>query len=933
MDKGAHFYCCDFQVHTPRDRRWQGDRPSGIDERKEYARAFIAACRNRGVQAVAITDHHDMAFIELIREAALSERDINGNPVAEHERITIFPGMELTLGIPCQAIIIFDANFPQDLFPLVLNALAINQAPIDDPTTGEIQRLEAITSFGQLCDLLDRHTYLRGRYIIFPNVSDSGTGTLLRSGHAGHYKDMPCVGGYLDGNFAQLGEGNRAILSGRNAEYGNKCIAVFQTSDSRSSNYESLGTCTTWVKWATPTAEALRQACLARESRISHEPPYTPSIIITSLHVSNSKFLGPLVLELNPQYDAIIGGRGTGKSTILEYLRWGLCDDPPPSLEGDGETDYRVKRRNLIDKTLLSLEASVQVNFLINGVLHSVRRNSSTGETLLKIADGDYSKCTETDVRSLLPIQSYSQKQLSQVGVRLDELKRFVREGIRTELDRVSKELLSLASAIRSEYSRVLRKRALQKNTHDIETETRSVSEQIRQLRAGLKGLDSEDQKIIELQPTFEEADQFINKLTSYVTQSRDALSSLVLPELDTLNIGEESLQKLPERGLIREITEDIRQVFINARSYLLALEKELNRIGAPEDPLNKKIKQWEKLRELNQTKYEQAKARSSVHQTTLEQLAKLETRIKTQRTNMISTEGELASLGNPEQEYGSLRAQWENIHRERCQLLQKQCDLLTTLSEGLIRATVRKCAVLDEATTKLRGIIAGANIRSAKIDGLYSHVTSSPDPISEWSNILTELEQLVTLTKNSTPDSQVPATPILKSIGFTNSEIQKMVSKLTNDSWLDLSLTVLEDQPVFEYRAREADYIPFADASAGQQATALLWALLNQGGPPLVIDQPEDDLDNQVVTRVVEQIWKAKPRRQLIFASHNANLVVNGDAELVSCCDYRVTGEQSTGMIKREGAIDIDEVREEITKVMEGGKEAFKLRKDKYGF
>ena len=76
------------------------------------------------------------------------------------------------------------------------------------------------------------------------------------------------------------------------------------------------------VKSAWPTAEALRQACLARHSRISHTQPRLPSIRLTRIEVSNSKFLGPVTLDLNPQYNAVIGGRGTGKSTILEYIRW-----------------------------------------------------------------------------------------------------------------------------------------------------------------------------------------------------------------------------------------------------------------------------------------------------------------------------------------------------------------------------------------------------------------------------------------------------------------------------------------------------------------------------------------------------------------------------------------------------------------------------------
>lgn len=162
---------------------------------------------------------------------------------------------------------------------------------------------------------------------------------------------------------------------------------------------------------------------------------------------------------------------------------------------------------------------------------------------------------------------------------------------------------------------------------------------------------------------------------------------------------------------------------------------------------------------------------------------------------------------------------------------------------------------------------------------------------------------------------------------------IKKVAVKLTPDAWLDLSLVELADTPEFEYRAKEAEYIPFASASAGQQASALLSTLLAQDGSPLVIDQPEDDLDSDTVQQIVGKIWQAKSHRQLIFSSHNANLVVNGDADLVLVCAYVNTGDQSAGHVKAQGAIDVETVRHEITAVMEGGEKAFRLRKEKYGF
>ena len=159
------------------------------------------------------------------------------------------------------------------------------------------------------------------------------------------------------------------------------------------------------------------------------------------------------------------------------------------------------------------------------------------------------------------------------------------------------------------------------------------------------------------------------------------------------------------------------------------------------------------------------------------------------------------------------------------------------------------------------------------------------------------------------------------------------MAALLNPETVLELRLLPMDDHPTFEYQTKDGEYIAFGDASAGQQATALVRVLLNQAGPSLIIDQPEEDLDSQVVLEIVEQIWRAKRRRQLVFTSHNANLVVNGDAELVVCCAYRAAGDQSGARMKVSGAIDIPAVRKEITNVMEGGEKAFRLRKEKYGF
>src|ERR1700743_567941 len=97
MDKGTHFFKCDFQVHSPRDINWEGDRPLTPEQRQLYAEEFIKKSREVGLTALAITDHHDFGFFSIIKDATNSERDNNGQIYPITQRIIVFPGLEMTL--------------------------------------------------------------------------------------------------------------------------------------------------------------------------------------------------------------------------------------------------------------------------------------------------------------------------------------------------------------------------------------------------------------------------------------------------------------------------------------------------------------------------------------------------------------------------------------------------------------------------------------------------------------------------------------------------------------------------------------------------------------------------------------------------------------------------------------------------------------------
>ena len=119
---------------------------------------------------------------------------------------------------------------------------------------------------------------------------------------------------------------------------------------------------------------------------------------------------------------------------------------------------------------------------------------------------------------------------------------------------------------------------------------------------------------------------------------------------------------------------------------------------------------------------------------------------------------------------------------------------------------------------------------------------------------------------------------------------------------------------------------------SLGQRTSALVLFLLEKGGYDLLlIDQPEDDLDNQTIYQdVIKRLRELKREHQFVFATHNANIPVLGEAEMVAACAYAADGDKP-GMTVREGSTDKHAIQQNIISVMEGGDEAFQLRNQIY--
>jgi type III restriction enzyme len=185
-DHGAHFWKCDFQVHSLRDTNWNGpfDRING---RATYAQALVADCRRKGIQAIAITDHHDLCLWKYVYDAAQAELKPDGQQFPLDERLVVFPGAELTLSTPsCQALLLFDPTLSETVLNFIWGALRVTPTPPTSAETTQTLPLHTDLSLSEISKILStirvnpqetnpaKHMFLEKRFILLPNVKKGG---------------------------------------------------------------------------------------------------------------------------------------------------------------------------------------------------------------------------------------------------------------------------------------------------------------------------------------------------------------------------------------------------------------------------------------------------------------------------------------------------------------------------------------------------------------------------------------------------------------------------------------------------------------------------------------------------------------------------------------------------------------------------------------
>lgn len=169
---------------------------------------------------------------------------------------------------------------------------------------------------------------------------------------------------------------------------------------------------------------------------------------------------------------------------------------------------------------------------------------------------------------------------------------------------------------------------------------------------------------------------------------------------------------------------------------------------------------------------------------------------------------------------------------------------------------------------------------------------------------------------------------------GITPSVADALV-KLPQSKLMELEELELPDTITIELNVAHKDdenYRSLERLSTGQQCTAILHMLLLENLDPLIMDQPEDNLDNAFIAeRIVTELRSAKIARQFLFATHNANIPVFGDAEWIGV--FQVADGHAEIPEESQGAIDLPQIQQKAAEILEGGKSAFIQRKEKYGF
>ncbi|WP_423416384.1 TrlF family AAA-like ATPase [Hyphomicrobium sp. B1] len=935
---GTTWRKCDFQCHSPRDLGWQGSLslPGGTPEyeeaRKDWANKLVEAAVAAGLGAIAVTDHHDVCMPQYVIEAA---SQANNN-------LFVLAGMEITCSDNAQCLAVFDPSTTIDQQKAIL-AKAGGVVPSNHNDSKTCTIIPVTKTVSEIFREVANDPSLRDACVLLPHFSsDDAHKSLNQKGHHPRFAALDCDAVYIERPISDLDEATLSKVQGKIEEWGTRRRAILATGDNRSASWDRLGKHDCWIKLGENSIEALRQAFLADEARIAFTKPMVPSERLISITVKSTLTGSEAVrFTLNEGFTALIGGRGSGKSALLEYLRFGLGRG-----EGDIEDEVespREREADLLNDTLQ--DGYVELELEREGVQEKWRR-TLVGRDSIEVTDRNnvVTDITLKVARERFRARAFRQKGLSTTmsdlrtaadqitGIAAAE-ELVTQRRIEYDLNNAKRELTTALQQVAAFWQARLEATQTTAKASDLRLRLASLSE-----RLSAEGVSQEHLEIINQAPTYQRAHTYLKQVGELVKSDIAKLSPLASQILKTDFQQLETILSFDEVAAMQATISEA-QKNISAQ-----LESAVNQLEAVEQKRQELLSSFSTKDQTFKESLTAALALQTAHKAAIDDNTRLANELQVSEALASSAAATLRDRSSAVATLEQASKNLFNLLDERREVLKQAAAKVAGRSSNLLKARLKQDASPAEYISSLRALCEGSAVRDADqriADWVQTALKADPNA---WSGICSELVTIyeMKISLGAPPDPGEDVAAKIKALFFgggqlTDNQSKKIFQNLSDATVGAVLASAPKDAIILTYVDEGRD-IPFAKASPGQQASALLELLLKQSAGTLIIDQPEDDLDNRVIMKIVDLIRSSKSDRQLIFTTHNPNVVVNGDADKIIA--LRSAEPQTAGgsvqpriQIDTDGAIETPTVREAITTVMEGGEAAFDLRRRKYRF
>lgn len=945
--QGMRWLKSDLQVQTPEDAKHWLDkdlqlgnprRPKGDEnDIQNKARKFLYRCHELELDLIGLTDHNfsekrdprDWFSVHLLEQNKSVARELGRSP------LILLPGFEVDIGY--HVLCLFAPAKKQNCFEkcnTVLTSLGLQEDKRF--VSGKPQELRRNDQVLSLKILLETVQGEHGGIVIAAH-SDSDDG-IIDKGNKEDFKNESLFCVEITQNPPSTKIDNILKGSDVNWKRENKQPAFIMSSDAKSiqinsdgyPNPNSLGYRHTWIKMSKPSIESLRQAFLDCSSRIRlpidikndlHPEKLSENNIIKSISVKNVAFLKDQEVHFSSSFNCIIGGRGSGKSTLIEYLRTAFKKD---KIQGNTKASEKVER---VQSTLNSMDARIEVHWQSDQLARDTivwQKGKGSLVTSRTVIDND-------KYFSDLPISFYSQQQLNdlsasvvvsegnrQAGGLLNLLNSFVKDDLLYLNDKESEIKLEIDKAY-IQHRKLIEMKSTQQNLeHDFnELDLKwKARNDIKEDAALHELLTSEKNHLSSVWNEHKRKKQELeNHLDMLLPIKKDSLPEKT-PNKEWIEIFDKNFE-LATQAFIDKMKEELKEY---TDKVLQPTESKTGQDVSAQ--LSKAHENFEKACHERGMSIDDVANLSALNSDRIKKHDLL-CEINQQIHDAEIEAKDIEILIN------NLHKVWDNEYELRYDLAKLKSD---EMKRDKTETSMIKVSVLaqqdyksfEEYWTEFSPSDARTRLGKhwSKIgEKIYS------DYISFGNLIASSPWELL----NSLIDQNSGKVDFEFEVNVEEDLYSHIVSN--PDKWLKLRCQrVLDsvDIELFRHDGKSAGSISDNNLSDGQRNTAVLALLLSQDGGPLVIDQPEDELDsNFVYKELIPLLRSMKHKRQLIIATHNANLPVNGDAEMIYAFDV----EDGKGVMKACGGLDNPEVTKAILDIMEGTEEAFRRRREKYSF